>query len=129
MNLTTEILEAIKAHAEDSVPFESCGVITADGKVIRLENESPGKERSFLISASQFKRLERQTPWAGVYHSHVNEPPYISAPDFAGINKDGTLYIVVSVMNGVCNDFVASRLRVTQDGKKFEVISKAGFML
>lgn len=98
------IIAEVRKHAEDTVPFECCGVIDLDGHVIRCANQAKNRETSFLIPAHEMRRIMRRIGFrgfAGVYHSHVNQGAYVSAADENGIAFPG-LYLVASVVNGVC---------------------------
>lgn len=102
MSNLPSIIAAIKKHAEDATPYECCGLIDVDGNVIRCGNMAKNREREFLISSSEVVHVSRRCRGlAGVYHSHVNQGAYISAADARSVPFTG-LYIVASVMNGVC---------------------------
>jgi len=101
--LLHNVLEAVKQHAEDTVPFECCGLIDEEGAVLRCENNSHDRTTQFLIAPHEFRRVSRGRRIAGVYHSHVEQAAYISQRDRDGMTFDG-LYVVASVMNGIAKD-------------------------
>jgi proteasome lid subunit RPN8/RPN11 len=103
--ISEAVLSGIRAHAEDAVPFECCGLITVEGKVIRCENAARDRTTQFQIAQHQIRRAMRQHEIVGVYHSHVNQAAYISQADKDGMGWFvGKLYVVASVVNGVCRD-------------------------
>lgn len=130
IHITREVLEAMRAHAQESYPSECCGFATgpADEPVFvdastrevneadkyhRLDPESfPRTSREYfkineLRAAKAFQRASSEgRPIKIIYHSHCDAGDYFSAEDAATFAHEGSLmwpcaFIVVSVMNGV----------------------------
>ncbi len=95
MEISTELLEEIVAHACAEAPNECCGVVgvapPSDGapmramRVVRARNihESP---KRFEIDGLDVVRAERDFEQAGwqigaIYHSHTHTAPYPSQTD------------------------------------------------
>ncbi len=81
------IYAAIKAHAENSHPFECCGLILNDGQVVESENVFEPKEyrnRRYTIDPILVNRYMRDDNIFGFYHSHPEEQTaYVSTSDNA----------------------------------------------
>lgn len=97
------IVQEICRHAENDAPFECCGLIDDTGSIHRCENVAKKRGNEFLISSHEFKRSARNRKIIGVYHSHINKRAYVSQADRAGMPFNG-LYVVASVLKGVCRD-------------------------
>ncbi|VVB51949.1 Prokaryotic homologs of the JAB domain protein [uncultured archaeon] len=98
--LLTCVVDAVRMAAEDAAPFEACGLITADGFLVKCVNVAKDRARQFRISPDEFKLAGRRRKIVGVYHSHVNGGAYVSVHDRDGMSFEG-LYVVASVMDGV----------------------------
>lgn len=94
------LIDSIKNAAEQGCPFEVCGLIDDDGKLIACTNSAQDRTRAFYIHPEEFKRVARNRNVVGVYHSHVDQGAYISEHDKTGMTFSG-LYVVVSVIEGV----------------------------
>lgn len=111
------ILASVKRHAEDSFPFEACGLLGTDGSTIRCANIAKSKVNSFEIADYEFRIVRRQKGISGVYHSHVDSAAYLSERDVRGWKLNG-LYIVASVIQGICKQI---RVWHVKDGRFTEV--------
>lgn len=94
------IVAAVRRDAEDKVPFECCGVITAVGDVVPCTNVAKDRTQHFIIPAGEVTRIMRgHSVLYGMYHSHVGYGAYLSKEDLNGMCFDG-IHIVVSVIDG-----------------------------
>jgi proteasome lid subunit RPN8/RPN11 len=127
------VLEAIRAHALESYPSESCGFVSGPAsdpalltRAQREENEAdkyhkldpatfPRTSATYfkineLRAARAFERGEAEAqPIKVIYHSHCDAGAYFSQEDSATFAVDGQLmwpcaFIVVSVMQGAVAD-------------------------
>jgi proteasome lid subunit RPN8/RPN11 len=111
MNISSELLEAIVAHALEDPGNEVCGLVAVSGHggrataVHRAVNihASPMK---FEIDPMELLALHNEIEDAGqslgaIYHSHVRSPPYPSQTDvnFAG-SWPGVEWIIVGLASG-----------------------------
>ena len=110
---TTEVLDEIRRHGEETFPYECCGFLlgTQNGESKTLlelrsaENEKEENlERRFLITPQKYMQAERYALSQGLdvlgfYHSHPDHParPSQFDLDHAWPNQS---YIIVSIMNG-----------------------------
>lgn len=91
LTLPQSIFDQIIAHARESSPHETCGLLAGKdnliNKIFELENkelESP-KTRYALDPVQQFAVLKKihtsDKQLLGIYHSHPASPAYPSATD------------------------------------------------
>lgn len=107
------ILDAIARHAEQSYPFECCGIVTADREVIPLDNAAAMRQRRFVFCPTRFARIIRERGLLGVYHSHVECEPTPSQADLDGFSYIGKYYFIASVFKadgGYCREVRTFRL-------------------
>lgn len=76
------VLDAIKLHAIEMYPAESCGAVTPDGYV-RLANKAADPTKEFDC-ADAVEELRQQDRLLAVVHSHPDGPAAPSAADIAG---------------------------------------------
>jgi len=130
MNISTELLDELIAHAKAEAPNECCGVVAVEldappraAKVHRAENmaasplkfEVDGRELLGLIDA-----IEREKKKLGaIYHSHTRTAPKPSQTDinFAA-NWPGVEWIIVGLADGQAPDV---RSYLIEDGRVREV--------
>ncbi len=82
MKLAT--LEAAQAHAAETYPNESCGliVLTEDGeRYVPCENAHSNPSEHFRLSGESFADAEEMGEVLGVVHSHPNGSPHPSDAD------------------------------------------------
>jgi len=72
-------IRAIYNHANRMVPEECCGIVTASGDVVELENTSPDRCNHFSISALDYIKYAKGALFA--YHSHPDRPAVASEAD------------------------------------------------
>jgi proteasome lid subunit RPN8/RPN11 len=113
-----EIKFQIAHQAENSVPFECCGIITGDGFVVPCMNAAKDRTQSFSMLSNEVNRIARRHGIAGYYHSHVGAPAIPSSSDSAGGSYPGKLYVIASVIQGVCREVRVYRF--TEDGFQLE---------
>ena len=130
IHIRREVLQAMRAHAQEAYPSECCGFasgptseallvdastreVNEADKYHRLDPESfPRTSREYfkineLRAAKVFQRAELEgQPIKIIYHSHCDAGDYFSAEDAATFAHEGTLmwpcaFIVVSVMDGL----------------------------
>lgn len=89
----------IKKHAEESYPYECCGLIY-DGVYHCCKNISADPAGSFVIGDSEIVAGEKYGIDA-VVHSHVNGIECPSAADMSGQIEYDAVWVIVNVHNGV----------------------------
>ena len=118
INITSEIVDAFKAHAEKDYPHECCGFILGQfkgDKSIGIEYipasnvKEENRERRFLIDPSAYQKAEDEADERGlsvisIVHSHPDHPDKPS--DF---DRDhawpGFSYIIISIQNGKATSY------------------------
>jgi len=129
--ISKEHIETIKQHAQKDYPHECCGIILGnfnDGEksvkqIVSILNEKDEEYRHnrYLITSKDILRTEiyaqkQGLDIVGFYHSH----PDCSANP-SQFDKDHALpvysYFIVSVVNGVAQEFTVSQL--LEDRSKF----------
>lgn len=114
------VLDEIRAHGEETYPYECCGALIAVNDTIveayRLPNTtSAGARRRFRIGPSDYRQAEaraseRGGTLAGFYHSHPDHPARPSQHDLEHAWPN-LIYVIVSVHAGSAADITAWRLR------------------
>ncbi len=114
MNVTEDILDAIRRHGQDTYPEECCGFLlgrTTDGvndvaALHRVENRHPDhRERRYVITPQDYHAADRAARRAGLdivgfYHSHPDHPAEPSPTDLAEATFPGYTYVIVSIRGG-----------------------------
>lgn len=101
MTLSHEQVDQIKHYAEDTWPFEACGIIGCGGQIIAAPNVARDRTNAFLITGKTFHELKAMYGCDGIWHSHINRPPVPSAADLEQLSIYGVSYIIVGVYRGV----------------------------
>ena len=73
------VLKAIYEHAEEVYPNECCGIVTAAGVAVPLENVSETPRRSFRISPNDYLMYAKGALF--MYHSHPDREAIASGAD------------------------------------------------
>ena len=127
--------DAIRAHGEETYPYECCGILlghSTDGANEVLEFVRAGNTRTDsahnryhiapqeLVAAQRTGR-KKGLDIVGFYHSHPDHPAQWSVTDFAEAHWLGCSYVITAVAQGkaaVTNSFL---LRGTgEEDKQFE---------
>ena len=132
MTTTTEILDAIRAHGQETYPEECCGFLLGEMKpdgnhvtaLQRVENRrEENRERRYTITPADYQAADRAArkqgvDIVGIYHSHPDHPARPSATDLADATFPGYTYVIVSVQQGRAADLTAWSL--ASDRSRFE---------
>lgn len=123
LELQTETLDQIYAHAKVEFPDECCGIILSDGtrEFVRecrnIQNERHAEDpdtyprdarTAYLIDPNDLIRVHKEAetqnrPIKALYHSHPNHDAYFSDKDKADATAwdepvyPGAVYIVISI--------------------------------
>jgi proteasome lid subunit RPN8/RPN11 len=124
--MTPEQVEVLKRYAEDSHPFECCGVIGNDGAVLLCGNAAKNKATAFSIPQRELQLVERAHGIGGIWHSHVDAPSGPSSADLAQAHYFGLPYIIVTVRRGVAREVREYVLEGTPESKRFRVVTGHG---
>jgi proteasome lid subunit RPN8/RPN11 len=93
---TEEQVAAALAHAAESQPMESCGVI-AGGEYVRLRNAADGERDTFAIDMREYHEVEKaQVEVEAIVHSHVYLPPIASEGDRASCERTGKPWLILT---------------------------------
>lgn len=98
MNIKT--LDAIKAHARQEYPRESCGLIVAIGKkesYVPCRNLSEHKEESFRMPAEDYSAAEDLGEVIAVVHSHPDDTAMASEGDKVAIELSGLPWHIIAL--------------------------------
>lgn len=91
-------IREIYAHAEEEHSKECCGVVTAAGDVVRLENVAKNPHSSFCISAQDYLKYAGGAMFA--YHSHPDRPAAASEADLEWVERCRIPLMIVSWPQG-----------------------------
>lgn len=135
LRLPLAVLEAIRAHGEETYPQECCGALLGrpaeDGwqvtAAVRAGNtRTDSAHNRYQIAPIELVRMEREARQqgleiAGFYHSHPDHPAQWSATDFAEAHWLGCCYVITEVAQGkaaATNSFLLAG--ATEEDKRFE---------
>jgi proteasome lid subunit RPN8/RPN11 len=135
LHIPKSIFEAIRAHGEETYPYECCGVLlgqsTPDGwKIARAvkagNTRTDSAHNRYQIAPIELVKIQREAhrqelDIAGFYHSHPDHAAQWSPTDFAEAHWIGCSYVITEVANGkarVTNSFLLDG--TTEEDKRFE---------
>lgn len=110
MQPTEQTLAAIRAHAAQEYPSESCGlVIVVKGKqrYVPVRNIADGDEH-FVMHPDDQAAAEDAGEVVLVVHSHPNLPPVPSEADRVGCEASGLPWLIVNWPTGSVHQFAPS---------------------
>jgi proteasome lid subunit RPN8/RPN11 len=119
--MTPETLAAIKAHAAECYPRESCGLV----QVVRgKERYTPcrniaAQAEHFLLDPVDYAAAEARGEITAIVHSHCNLPPHPSQADRVGIERSGKPWIIVAWPTGEISETLPSGYRAPLIGREF----------
>jgi proteasome lid subunit RPN8/RPN11 len=134
LHVARSVYEAIRAHGEETYPYECCGALlgtsTPDGwqvrQAVRAGNtRTDSAHNRYNIAPIELVKIEREARRlglgiAGFYHSHPDHPAQWSPTDFAEAHWLGCSYVITAVAQGkatVTNSFLLAG--VTEEDKQF----------
>src|SRR5258708_3128808 len=112
LKIKTRDYEAIRAHGEETYPYECCGVLlgTMDDEGARVVTSTArcGNTRSdsahnrYNIDPKELVRIQREgrergEDIIGFYHSHPDHPAQWSVTDLAEAHWFGCSYVITAV--------------------------------
>jgi proteasome lid subunit RPN8/RPN11 len=119
--MTPDILQAIRDHAEQCYPKESCGVvITAGGTESYLPCRNIADDDDhFCIHPGDYAAAEDAGEIVRVVHSHPNMPPLPSDADRVGCEATGVPWIIVNWPTGNWHEFAPVGFHAPLVGREF----------
>lgn len=101
IQITDQLLAAIKAHAQECQPRESCGVVVLDGdlRYIPCNNVAVGMD-DFKIQPSQYADIEDRFTIVAIVHSHPNSHCQPSMADRVACENSGLPWIIIGLPLG-----------------------------
>ena len=116
LRITAACLDQIRAHGQDTYPYEGCGLLLGraeDGAnvvtaVRPLPNVWPVEEEKrmrFRIAADDWRDVEMaamldELDVIGVFHSHPDHPPVASPRDLTWAAWPGYSYLITEIRGG-----------------------------
>jgi proteasome lid subunit RPN8/RPN11 len=135
LKIGTESYSAMRAHGEETYPYECCGVLlgrSLEGanqveEVVRAGNtRTDSAHNRYQISPLELIRAQREgrergLDIVGFYHSHPDHPAQWSKTDFAEAHWIGCSYVITSVQAGHSEETNAFLLSgSSEEDKHFE---------
>jgi proteasome lid subunit RPN8/RPN11 len=140
LHLTRAVYDEIRAHGEETYPYECCGALLGTAIPNTTNQESwnviasarAGNTRTdsahnrYNISPLELVKIERDARRqglgiAGFYHSHPDHPAQWSSTDLAEAHWLGCCYVITAVANGKAALTNSFRLAgATEEDKAFE---------
>ncbi len=103
--LTSQVVDAVVAHARDAAPAECCGVLLGRGdavvEAVRTRNVADRPTRFLIDPRDHFAAIRsaraRDLDVVGYYHSHPHSPAEPSDTDVAEANYPDHLSLIVGL--------------------------------
>ena len=143
--LTHSDYTALRAHGEETYPYECCGVLlgnaTPEGnqvrQIVRAGNTRTDRAHDrYHIAPEELIKIQRQARGLGLdivgfYHSHPDHPAQWSQTDFNEAHWVGCSYIITAIEHGkaaITNSFLLTG--TGEEDKQFldepiEILAKA----
>ena len=135
LHMTRALYESIRAHGEETYPYECCGALLGrlapDGWRIEASvkagnTRTDSAHNRYNIAPGELVKIEREArsqglSIAGFYHSHPDHPAQWSPTDFAEAHWLGCSYVITAVAKGkaeATNSFLLAG--TTEEDKRFE---------
>ncbi len=135
LRLPRAVYDALRAHGEETYPYECCGALlgrpSAEGwsveAAVRAGNtRTDSAHNRYNIDPIELVKIEREARSkglgiAGFYHSHPDHPAHWSATDLAEAHWLGCSYVITEVAQGkaaVTHSFLLAG--ATEEDKRFE---------
>ncbi len=135
LRISRAVYDLIRAHGEETYPFECCGVMLGRAMengwqvevAVRAENSrTDSAHNRYGIAPAELVRIERQArelgfEIAGFYHSHPGHPAQWSVTDLIEAHWIGCSYVITEVAHAsaaVTNAFLLTG--TTEEDKEFE---------
>lgn len=105
IEVTSEALAAMRAHAAAALPDEACGLLLGEGGRITearaAANVHPSPRTHFEVDPQALIDAHRAARTGGpavigCYHAHPSGPAEPSATDRASANRDGTVWAIIA---------------------------------
>jgi proteasome lid subunit RPN8/RPN11 len=135
LRLTKLVYEEIRAHGEETYPYECCGALLGRPASDGWQVESPARASNIRIDSAsnryqiapvELVKIEREArklglDIAGFYHSHPDHPAQWSTTDFAEAHWIGCCYVITAVIQGKATETNSFLLAGnTEEDKRFE---------
>lgn len=135
LRMSRAVYEVIRAHGEETYPYECCGVLLGRPLengwqaeiAVRAENSRiDSAHNRYGIAPGELVKIERQSrelglEIAGFYHSHPGHPAEWSVTDLYEAHWIGCSYVITEIAHGhaaVTNAFLLAG--TTEENKEFE---------
>lgn len=121
MKLPPVVESAIRAHAAQEYPRESCGVVVirrGRRSYIPCRNIATTNEH-FVIDPAGLAAAEDGNEIEAIVHSHPNLPPVPSQADLVGMESSGLPWIIVNWPTGEIATHTPSGYRAPLIGREF----------
>ncbi|MGA3048156.1 MAG: M67 family metallopeptidase [Terracidiphilus sp.] len=137
LHLTRSVYDAIRAHGEETYPYECCGALLGRSlpgdegwrveTAVRAGNtRTDSAHNRYHIAPLELVKIEREARLqslgiAGFYHSHPDHPAQWSQTDLAEAHWLGCSYVITAVAKGKAAETNSFRLAgVSEEDKSFE---------
>jgi proteasome lid subunit RPN8/RPN11 len=135
MRVTKAVYEGIRAHGEETYPYECCGALLgrASGNGWHIEaavragnTRTDSAHNRYQIAPVELVKIEREARQQGLdiggfYHSHPDHPAQWSQTDLAEAHWLGCSYVITAVANGKATATNSFRLAGdAEENKRFE---------
>jgi [CysO sulfur-carrier protein]-S-L-cysteine hydrolase len=101
---TSEMIESMRAHAQECLPEEACGILGGSGDFVKIvmpvTNELHSPVNFRMAPEEQLKAFlwleEHDLDMLGYYHSHPTGPAHLSETDLLNFFYPGVVLMLLS---------------------------------
>lgn len=115
------IVDAIKAHAQQEMPRESCGVLVLVKRKLQYfacRNIAENHEH-FVIHSEDYAAAEDMGTITTIVHSHPTTPPKPSQADLVGIEQTQLPWLIINPATGLYDVFEPNGYAPPYIGREF----------
>lgn len=135
LRMSQSVYDAIRAHGEETYPYECCGALLArstphgwsiEASIKAGNTRTDSAHNLYQISPLELVKIERESSRqglsiAGFYHSHPDHPAQWSQTDLLEAHWLGCSYVITAVTQGKAATTNSFRLAGdTEESKRFE---------
>ena len=122
MNLTSEIKEQALAHAKETHPVESVGlihIVKGKNRYFKCKNIAETPDEYFVLDPEDYLKAEKKGEVIAVIHSHPTTNPTPSSADVVACEASGLPWFIVNPITEEWGEYSPKGYELPYVGRKF----------